>query len=139
VPLQASTRLTRTALVLTLSGTLGCALAQDFEKAPSTWQEHLDLQTSAAASSTVLHYRCAGPAAQEAALSATGRRLRDVLVALAPLGADARTAHGYAADAYRINVSALWQSTEGAPCSGLSRLRDLARYVGYPVPAATGR
>lgn len=121
-------------LVAVFAASSWVAQAQDFERAPSTWQEHLDLQTSAAASSTVMHFRCVDAAAQNAALERTGVRLGEVLQAVVPLGATYQEAHDYASDAYRRKISALWQSSSQTPCAGLTRLRDIASYAGYPVP-----
>jgi len=106
----------------------------DFWAPPRTWQQHLDLHTSAAASSTVLHYRCAPPREQAAAQSATGGRLHQLLSELPELGAAPDEALAYAKEAYRLKISAIWQSSEGQACPRLVRLRDLARAVGYPAP-----
>lgn len=108
--------------------------AQDFNKAPSTWQEHLDLHTSGAAASIVLHLRCADEYSQNEALQAVGQRISQIIDSLRSLGAEEAPARTYANSAYRTKVAAIWQSSSSVQCTELTRLKDLARYLGYPLP-----
>lgn len=106
----------------------------DFNALPTTWQQHLDQQTTGAAASAVLHSRCATDAQMHSAHSRIGQRLRLVLATLASDFAVAEdTVSAYAEDAYRTKVAALWQSTEGVPCARHTRLVDLSRAFGYPA------
>lgn len=109
-------------------------LAQDFNRAPSTWQEHLDLQTSGAAASIILHLRCADDESQKQALEVVGQRLAQIIDSLRSLGAEEAPARSYASNAYRTKMAALWQSSSSSRCTELQRLQDLARYLGYPLP-----
>lgn len=106
----------------------------DFTATPATWQQHLDQQTTGAAASAVLYSRCATDANMQTAHNRIGVRLRLAIAALsADFGADEAETSGYASEAYRTKVAALWQSTAGAPCSSHTRLFDLSRAFGYPA------
>lgn len=110
------------------------AQSVDFDAVPTTWQQHLDQQTTGAAASAVLYSRCANDANMQAAHNRIGTRLRLVLATLSgDFGASEAETSAYANEAYRTKVAALWQSTSGSPCSSYTRLVDLSRAFGYPA------
>lgn len=119
---------------LCLCGATVFAQSIDFERPPTSWQDHLDLHTSAAASSVVLHYRCAPERAQDEALQFAGERLQQVIAAVQPLGVGHAQADAYVRESYRTKVSALWQSSQGTACAQQSRLKALAAHLGYRTP-----
>jgi len=110
------------------------AFSQDWSREPQTWQEHVDRQTTAAASSSVVHARCSGASSGKAAKEQSGERLGRVLGRLVQSGVSPAEVQAYAEESYRLKILALWQSTNGTPCAELTRLRDLARSSGYPLP-----
>lgn len=116
----------------------GAVSAQEFARNPSTWQEHLDLHTAAAAAATVLHVRCSSDERQHDSRAEVGRRVGQLLEDLERSGVPKSASYPYAQESYRLKVLALWQSSQGLACSAaaLPRLRDLANWGQYSLPSS---
>lgn len=86
----------------------------------------MDLLTTGAAASVVLHHACAQPT--QASLQLASQRLRDA----SSQTDNPQYAYQYAEHAFEMKVKALWQSS-GGEC-GSKRLRDIASSTGFSLP-----
>lgn len=94
------------------------------------WESRFDLLTAGAAASVVLFQVCRGDAAASQAAQMASNRL----LAAANSTGVAAEAYQYAQNAYSLKVRALWQSSSGTRCEGLTRLRDMAATTGFVAP-----
>lgn len=105
-------------------------LAQDYS---SGWQAEMDLVSAGAASSIVLHYRCAGSAEGEASAVRAVERMQAHVQRLSSAAAEVELRQ-YVFDSANRKLAAMTQSTEGQSCSQLLRLRDIAFGTGFSLP-----
>lgn len=118
------------AVLVALGLAAGTACAQEYS---TGWQADMDLVSAGAASSIVLHFRCAGQDAGNAATAHAIERIEAIIQSMA--GAAPQPAvREYVFDATNLKLSALTQSSQGQACGQMKRLRDIAQGTGFPLP-----
>jgi hypothetical protein len=110
----------------TLIAAASFGLASMLAHAQSGWEPEMDLLTTGAAASVVLHHACAQPT--QAPLQLASQRLRDA----SRQTDNPQYAYQYAEHAFEMKVKALWQSS-GGECRS-KRLRDIATSTGFSLP-----